>query len=136
MCNRIQGQTARDYAFLWIDGHCPLHQWASGGRGIDREVVTHVKKMLSDIANNRGYWFDKGRPGTYSNHHPNNVPTDIAGLTQLFEYLVKHEGEPASLRVPGYYDDETVTAYERRQLAEHDMLGKGIPLPGIKYGLG
>ena len=136
MCNRIQGQTVRNYAYLWIDGRCLLHQWASGGRGIDREVITHVKKMLSDIANNRGNWFDKGRPGPYCNHHPNNIPTDIAGLTELLRYLIHHEGEPASPYVPTDDDNRVVSQFERQAQAERDMIEKGTPIPGIKCGLG
>jgi hypothetical protein len=135
----IHGQSVRSYAFMWIDGGCLLHQWASGGRGCDREVVTHVKKMLSNIANNRGHWFDKGmKSSPYCNHHPNNIPTDIAGLTQLLEYLIKHEGEPATPwnASKEWHHNTVVAKFERQALAEHDMLDKGIPLPGIKYGLG
>jgi hypothetical protein len=132
MITRIQGQDVRSYAYTWIDGGCPIHQWASGGKGIDRGLITYVKKLLSDIANNRGTWADKSKPGPYTNHHPNNLPVHINGLTALLRYLIKHEGEPATPYEPGYDDREAMQFAEYREGLEREAFEKGCPLPGTR----
>lgn len=45
----INGSSVRDYAYQWINGGCLLHQWASGGRGIDQEVIDFAQAELNKI---------------------------------------------------------------------------------------
>lgn len=84
----IQGQSVRDYAYQWIEGGCLIHQWCSGGRGIDCEVIAFVKEMIVSVNNNvkmdTKIWKEK----------------DVQGLTELLQYLIHNEGVESEIYVP------------------------------------
>lgn len=85
----IQDMSVRDYAYLWINEACPLHQWCSGSRGIDDGVIAHVRELLEDVKrDDRSY-----------------IPLDEEGMTILLAYLEKHNGHPAEDYIP----DEPIT---------------------------
>ena len=66
----------KDYAYLWIKGGCPLHQWVSGARGIDNTVCQHVANLMIQVIT--------------------PIPNpDYLGLRELLEWLCDHHGSPA-----------------------------------------
>lgn len=80
----IQGLSVRDYAYQWIQDACPLHQWCSGARGIDRDVAGHVAFLIRC-------------------EHVCRSPTkdiDIQGLIELWDYLCENLGHPAEPYIP------------------------------------
>lgn len=83
----IQGFSVRDYAYLWINGGCPLHQWCSGARGVDQGVVNHVHEIWYHVRT-VGLWDGTAEPG------------DDDGLWQLMMYLQEHIGHPAEEYIP------------------------------------
>jgi hypothetical protein len=81
----ILGFSVRDYGYQWIDGGCPIHQWASGGRGIDRDLIDYVKRQIKYFS------------------FETNTPWDRAGLIDLLRYLIDHEGAEPSPYVPDQF---------------------------------
>lgn len=88
----IQGLSVRDYAYIWIEGGCPLHQWCSGARGIDGTVTQHIITLRETV---------KNRPDLFE-------AADYNGLTWLYRYLMLNFGHPAEKYIP----DEWTTAGE------------------------
>jgi len=84
----IQGFSVRDYAYQWISGCCLIHQWASGGKGIDRDVISYVKEEIV-----------KAR--SWGGHEEK----DVQGLIELLQYLIHNEGAPAETYVPDQWAD-------------------------------
>ena len=82
----IQGIAVKDYAFQWIMGGCPIHQWASGDRGIDQGLIDYVWQIFNDIRED---------PTSYE-------PEDLAGITELLNYLEDNKGAKAEPYVPDY----------------------------------
>jgi hypothetical protein len=78
----IQGASVRDYAYMWIIGACPLHQWCSGARGVDQGVIDHVEDMILAPRDRK----------------------DSDGLSELYRYLVQHKGCPAEPYVPDQWN--------------------------------
>ncbi len=41
-----------EYGYQWIKDCCPIHQWCSGARPVDRGVVDYVTSLLEDVRTN------------------------------------------------------------------------------------
>ena len=81
----IQGLSVRDYAYQWICGHCEMHQWCSGGKGIDSDVIAYCKRLI--------------REQTTLFPGPDDQENK-EGLIELLQYLIHNEGAPAETYVP------------------------------------
>jgi len=84
----IQGESVRDYAYGWIIGHCLIHQWCSGARGIDHEVIGFVKDLIVNVNQNLMM-----ETKLYQ-------AEDLPGLIELLQYLIYNEGAEAETYVP------------------------------------
>ena len=80
----IGGFSVRDYAYQWINGGCLLHQWCSGGRGIDSDVIRYVDGLILKV---------KALGGMA-------VADDETHLTELRDYLQANIGAEAEKYVP------------------------------------
>ena len=68
--------SVRDYAYQWISGTCEVHQWCSGAKGIDRDVIACVKRMIQvDVT-------EYGEP---------DDPENKEGLIELLQYLIHND---------------------------------------------
>ena len=83
----IQGWSVRDYAYLWIADCCPIHQWCSGARSIDRDLISFVKGLIVETSNRE--------------HDEEDVP----GLIELLQYLIHNEGAAAEHYIPDQWAD-------------------------------
>ncbi len=41
-----------EYGYLWIQDCCLMHQWCSGARPVDQEVVDYCETLVSDVREN------------------------------------------------------------------------------------
>jgi hypothetical protein len=46
------GVTPAEYGFLWIKDCCLMHQWCSGARPVDQEVVNYCESLVEDVRTN------------------------------------------------------------------------------------
>jgi hypothetical protein len=46
------GVTPAEYGFLWIKDCCLMHQWCSGARPVDQEVVDYCESLVEDVRTN------------------------------------------------------------------------------------
>lgn len=69
-----------EYAYLWISGCCPLHQWCSGARPVDQEVVDYVEsRIVEPVRRGTQRWTEQ----------------DLANVEALLGYLKAHLGATA-----------------------------------------
>ena len=47
-----EGMTPAEYGYLWIQDCCLMHQWCSGARPVDQEVVDYCESLVSDVREN------------------------------------------------------------------------------------
>lgn len=85
----IDGASVRDYAYQWINGGCLLHQWCSGARGIDRQVVEYVNTLRSPLIAR----INAGRASAED-------AVDCHNLFTLRDYLEENIGHPAERYIP------------------------------------
>jgi hypothetical protein len=91
-----------DYAYLWINGCCPLHQWCSGARPVDEEVVDYVEThIVEPVRRNTAHW----------------TKQDLANVEALHRYLQAQLGTTAEATDGSFQDSDlqTVTYGEVRQ---------------------
>lgn len=88
----IGGLSVRDYAYQWIQGGCPLHQWCSGARGIDHGVIRHVEFLVRMVRAE-----DVGNERLDGRSHD---PADVGGLNALLMYLQMNIGHAAEPYIP------------------------------------
>ena len=84
----IQGSSVRDYAYLWSEGGCLLHQWCSGARGIDDAVIAYVAKLLKEVQDWKKLAAQRKVAKVYE-------AKDSRGLQSLLTYLRDNKGHPA-----------------------------------------
>jgi len=46
------GMSPAEYGYLWIQDCCLMHQWCSGARPVDQEVVDYCETLVSDVREN------------------------------------------------------------------------------------
>lgn len=69
-----------EYAYLWINGCCPLHQWCSGARAVDQEVVDYVEtRIVEPVRRATQRWTEQ----------------DLANVEALLGYLKANLGTTA-----------------------------------------
>jgi len=95
-----------EYAYLWIDGCCPLHQWCSGARPVDQGVVDYaetyvVEVVRKDVQGDGNHWSDQ----------------DLANVEALLRYLNANLGRTAEEKDGSFEDNDlqTVTYKEVRE---------------------
>ena len=102
----IGGASVFDYAYYWIEGNCLLHQWCSGARGIDNEVIQYATDQLSKII--KATQSNEGMAETgWTNR-------DAINFKKLLDYLKANKGAPAEQYIPdkfnrcqhGYWEQE------------------------------
>ena len=47
-----EGMTPAEYGYLWIQDCCLMHQWCSGARPVDQEVVDYCESLVEDVRMN------------------------------------------------------------------------------------
>jgi hypothetical protein len=47
-----EGITPSEYGYLWIKDCCPMHQWCSGARPVDQEVVDYYETLVAEVRTN------------------------------------------------------------------------------------
>ena len=88
----IGNLSVRDYAYQWINGGCLMHQWCSGGRGIDNEVTDFAEMQLRKIK--ASIATADGRKST------GWTKRDASEFAELVAYLKENKGAAAETYVP------------------------------------
>lgn len=91
----IQGLSVRDYAYQWIFDCCEMHQWCSGGKGIDSDVIAYCKRLIRE------------QVARFAGPDGPDGPDDKDGLIELLQYLIHNEGAPAETYVPDQWTGGT-----------------------------
>lgn len=90
-----------EYAYLWINGCCPLHQWCSGARPVDQEIVEYVEtRIVEPVRRGSQRWTEQ----------------DLENVEALLRYLKSHLGVSAEEQDGSFLDGDmqTVTYSEVR----------------------
>ena len=78
--------TPAEYGYLWIKDCCLIHQWCSGARPVDQEVVDYCESLVEDVRKNvKG----EGQPDYDWNEQ------DLQNIETLLRYLKANLGTKA-----------------------------------------
>ena len=96
------GMTPAEYGYLWIQDCCLIHQWCSGARAVDQEVVDYVAEQVEDVRNN-----------VHGESQPEYDWTedDLQNVETLLRYLRANLGATAEERDGSFQNNygETIT---------------------------
>jgi hypothetical protein len=80
------GMTPAEYGYLWIKDCCLMHQWCSGARPVDQEVVDYCESLVEDVRKNV---HGEGQPDYDWDEH------DLQNIEALLRYLKANLGGTA-----------------------------------------
>jgi len=90
-----------EYGYLWIRDCCLMHQWCSGAREIDDEVIEYAESLANDVREDM------------KKDDPNWGQQDLDNLETLVRYLKDHQGQLAEESEKSFVDprDGTTITY-------------------------
>ena len=105
-----EGMTPAEYGYLWIQDCCPIHQWCSGARPVDQEVVDYCESLVEDVRKNvKG----EGQPDYDWSED------DLENLETLLRYLKANLGNKAEEKDGSFQDSNSVTITYSQVLEAH-----------------
>ena len=103
-----EGMTPAEYGYLWIKDCCLIHQWCSGARPVDQEVVEYCESLIEDVRTNvKG----EGQPDYDWGED------DLENLETLLRYLKANLGIKAEEKDASFQNSnlETITYSQVRE---------------------
>ena len=91
------GMTPTEYGYLWIQDCCLMHQWCSGARPVDQEIVEHCQSLVDDVR--------KSIASASDNWNEN----DLQNIQTLHRYLIANLGQTAEGKDGSFQDSNLVT---------------------------
>jgi hypothetical protein len=81
-----EGMTPAEFGYLWIKDCCLMHQWCSGARPVDQEVVDYCEILVAEVRKNV---HGENQPDYDWDKH------DLQNLETLLRYLKANLGTTA-----------------------------------------
>jgi hypothetical protein len=94
-----EGMTPAEYGYTWIKDCCLMHQWCSGARPVDQEVVDYCQSLVDDVR--------KALSGDGSDYGWGE--DDLANIETLLRYLTANLGQTAKQTDGSFQDSNLVT---------------------------
>jgi len=99
--------TPAEYGYMWIKDCCLMHQWCSGARAIDQEVVDYAESLLQRVADDLAL-----------SDNPNWKTQDADNLSTLLRYLKANMRKHAEQKDGEFISPCTGTTYTYSELKE------------------